>query len=101
MRTGKVCARTPARNSEISNSSNEARNANSAADMTPGSAIGSTTRQNMRTRLLPNPSAARSRFGSTARSADSRISSTTGSAMTAWQSPSQRKLPSNPSLPAR
>ncbi len=47
---GKVCVRTPARNSEISNSSNEARKANSAADNTPGSAIGSTTRKKTRTR---------------------------------------------------
>jgi hypothetical protein len=39
----------PAGTIEISNSSNEPRNAKRAADNTPGSAIGSITRQNTRT----------------------------------------------------
>ena len=101
IRTGSVWARTPARNSEISNSSNEARNPKRAADNTPGNTIGSTTRQKTRARLAPRPSAARSRSGSTACSADSRIKSTMGIAITAWQSPSHRKLPISPSLPAK
>jgi hypothetical protein len=45
IRTGNVWACTPARNIEISNPSNEARNAKRAADNTPVS----TTRQNTRT----------------------------------------------------
>jgi len=61
IRTGRVWARTPARNSEISNSSKEARNAKRAADSTPGSAIGMTIRRKTRTRLAPRPSAARRR----------------------------------------
>jgi len=46
-------------------------------------------------------SAARSRFGSTACNADSRIKSAIGIAITAWHSPSHKKLPIRPSLPAR
>ena len=42
-----------------------------------------------------------SRFGSTACNADSRIKSMIGIAITAWHSPSHKKLPISPSLPAR
>lgn len=96
MRTGSVCMRTSARKSEISSSSNEVRKANSAAEASPGAASGTTMRVKMRQRLAPRLAAARSRFTSTPLSVESRISTTTGSAITAWQKPSHSVLPIRP-----
>src|SRR5262249_20570816 len=60
-RTVTVGTSTPARKSGINSSSNEVRNAKSAADMTPGAISGSVTRRSAVTRLAPRLRAASSR----------------------------------------
>ena len=94
--TGSVLAPTPARKIEMTTSSKEVMNANTAPPTTPGRIRGKVTVRNACQGEAPSPSAARGSIGSSPWRDTPTFSTTNGSAISAWPIAIPSVVPTRP-----